>query len=350
MKNGMICGTGRAGTFLHYGAHINANAKIVAFVDINLEAAKTACTKYNVDGAFSSLQEAIDKYPETDFVDICTNSSSHLELIKIAVKNKKHVLVEKPIVESIEELEELKQIKEQNQDLCICAVHNHRFYPAVSNAREMIKRGDLGDIVSIHREMTFNHDTIRMMESDHWSHGIPGGRLFEANPHNLYLLHSFIGDFDLVDIYGRKSTEYYNHANIDEFQAIFKSLKTTINLKMSICTEGSNYGKHGPNFFVIVGTKKTIIFNYNRLWIYNDTIINSLKMSFGELLIHLKNKLTKSSNPKINDGEGSGHKWIIEKFIGFIEGRFKEEPVPFEESYFVQKMNLKMGMLLENKN
>ena len=73
-------------------------------------------------------------------------------------------------------------------------------------------------------------------------------------------------------------------------------------------------------------------------------------MSFGELLIHLKNKLTKSSNPKINDGEGSGHKWIIEKFIGFIEGRFKEEPVPFEEFYFVQKMNLKMGMLLENKN
>ena len=29
MKNGIICGTGRAGTFLHYGAHINANAKIV---------------------------------------------------------------------------------------------------------------------------------------------------------------------------------------------------------------------------------------------------------------------------------------------------------------------------------
>ena len=350
---GIICGTGRAGTFLHFGAHIAAGAEIIAFVDNNEENARLASYKYNVKKFYTSIQEALKNERDIDFVDICTPSSSHFQIAKVALENNCHVLIEKPITNTLEELNELEKYRNKYKKI-ICAVHNHKFYPSMVKVRKLIKAGDLGDIISIHREMTFNYENVRMMEEDHWSHQIPGGRLFEANPHNLYLLYSMIGEFELIDIFPRKTYNHWSHSKLDEFQAVFNSQKTTISLKMSMHSLRKSYGKHGPVFFVIIGTKKTIVVNNSDLIDLsspNNNIFTNLYRKLSRKAAKSKNDYkVKDRNGQIcNIGLGSGHRWVIERFIGYIQGHYENEPVPFEEAMFTQRLNEKMGRIVQQK-
>lgn len=348
---GIICGTGRAGTYLHYGALKAAGAEILAFVDINEEIAKKVSKQYGVKNYYSSIEEALRNEKDVDFVDICTSTSSHLPIAKIALQHGCNVLIEKPITDTIEEVEELKRLKVQYNKV-ICAVHNHKFYPAVTLVRDMIKNGEIGDIVSIHKEMSFNWENPGMMEEGHWAHKIPGGRLFEANPHNLYILYSLIGEFELVDIFPRKVSNRWSHAKIDEFQAILRTEQTTISLKMSMHCTTETYGKYGPNFFFIVGTKKTIVFDYANVIELSSidgsiTRYNSLKnkpVSSEEYPI-----ITDINGEECNIGVDSGHKWLIDRFVGHLEGKYREEAVSFDEAFFVQFMNSKMGNLVDKK-
>ncbi|QSZ41227.1 hypothetical protein GJV85_03560 [Sulfurimonas aquatica] len=348
---GIICGAGSTGTHLHYGALIAAGADIVAFVDINEEMAKKASKQYGLNSYYTSIEEALQNEKNIDFVDICTSSATHLSIAKVSLEHGCNVLVEKPVTETIEEIEELRKLKERYSKV-VCAVHNHKFYPSVREVRNMIKSGEIGDIISINKEMSFNWEDPGMMEEDHWAQGIPGGRLFEANPHNLYIIYSLIGKFELVDIFPRKVSSHWVHAKVDEFQAIFKTDKTTINLKMSMHSTKESYGKYGPNFFVVVGTKKSVLFDYANVVELND-FSGSIKRN-----IKVKNKFTSEEKyPIIKDKNGdecnigvdSGHKWIIDKFIGNLEGRYTEEAVSFGEAFFVQAMNSKMGNLVEAK-
>ena len=49
----------------------------------------------------------------------------------------------------------------------------------------------------------------------------------------------------------------------------------------------------------------------------------------------------------INTGLGTGHQLLIERFIGYLEGRYNELPVTWKEAYHVQKLNYEMGMEVE---
>jgi predicted dehydrogenase len=351
MIKGIICGTGRAGTYLHFGAFKAAGAEIVAFVDINEKAAEDAAVLYGINNYYDSLDKALSECGNVDFVDICTSSRTHLQLARTALEKNCNVLIEKPITENLEELLELKKLKDVSKKV-VCAVHNHKFYPGMTRLRDMILDGQLGDIISVHREMSFNYQNIRMMEKGHWSHKIPGGRLFEANPHNLYLLYSFLGEMELVSIYPRRVFQHWEDALIDEFQAILKTRTATINLKMSMHCDTTTYGIHGPNFFIVTGTRKSVLATYQGVYdlsklgkITYDDIMKKFKRLFSR--DNKEIKIFDNNGNQINTGLGSGHRWLIERFIGNLSGMYKEEAVPFTEAFYVQKMNLEMGKRLE---
>jgi predicted dehydrogenase len=349
-RRGIIVGTGRAGTFLHFGALKAAGAEILAFVDVNLEKAQQASKSLGVPRFFGSVEEALTKLKDVDFVDVCTSASTHLSIAKLALEHGCHVIIEKPITETLEEADELSRLRAKHKKV-VCAVHNHRFYPGIEGLREKVKSGDLGEIVSIHREMSFPHANVGMMDVDHWSHTIPGGRLFEANPHNLYLIHSMVGEMEFVDIFPRKlHPERYPHSEIDEFHAVLRTKSCSISVKMSMHLDQEAYGgKHGSNFIVIVGTKGSVVANYHDFYdlrsigeVTKSDIVAKFRDRFAPKA-STEPVVKNASGEPVNIGTGSGHRWVLERFIGHIDGRYPAEAVPFEEAYFVQKMNSLMG-------
>lgn len=347
---GIIVGTGRAGTELHFGALTVAGADIVAFVDSDPDKVRQTAKRLRVPGAYTSLDEAIEKH-SPDFVSICAPVSAHANLALLALRRGVHVLLEKPMVSNREEADRLAS-EVQKSGKTVTVVHNHKFYPGIQQALSLISSGAIGTVTHVHREMSFRADTVRMMEEGHWAHAIPGGRLFEANPHNLYLLYNFVGPFKLDHIQGRKVSDRWPHASIDEFTAIGSTDSATITLHMSMhAIDGPEWKNYEPIFFVITGTRGVLVGNYQNAirldeglhpgTVYGrlpSMLITSLKNHF-----HGSTPLFDVTGAPISVGIGSGHALYMKEYIAFLRGERPDAPVSWEEAYFTETMNEEMG-------
>src|SRR2546429_5689011 len=80
-----------------------------------------------------------------DAVVIATPVKSHYALAKASLLAGKHTLIEKPMASSSEECEELIQIA-QEKGLVLMVGHTFLYSPAVKKIKEIVDRGDIGDI------------------------------------------------------------------------------------------------------------------------------------------------------------------------------------------------------------
>jgi len=120
-----IFGAGHLGKF-----HLNnwieiEDIKIIGFFDPNDENAKIVIEKYNIP-RFEDPENLID---QCDAVDIIAPTIHHFDLCEMALKKGKHVFVEKPLANTMEEARALvKLAKESN--LKFQVGHVERFNPA----------------------------------------------------------------------------------------------------------------------------------------------------------------------------------------------------------------------------
>lgn len=85
--------------------------------------------------------------PTIDAVVIATPVWTHFPLAAQALKNKKHVLVEKPMCSSLEEAKELISLAER-ADLTLMVDHTFLWNPAVQKIQQVCRSGELGRICS----------------------------------------------------------------------------------------------------------------------------------------------------------------------------------------------------------
>ncbi|MEO7768226.1 MAG: Gfo/Idh/MocA family oxidoreductase [Ferruginibacter sp.] len=120
-----VFGVGHLGKF-----HLNnwneiGEATLVGFFDPGEENARSVAEKYQLK-RFENPAELIDA---SDVIDIVAPTISHFELCKLAITKGKHVFVEKPLANTMEEAKELvKLVKEAN--IKIQVGHVERFNPA----------------------------------------------------------------------------------------------------------------------------------------------------------------------------------------------------------------------------
>jgi predicted dehydrogenase len=86
-----------------------------------------------------------------DFVVIVTPNSSHFAIAKSAMENGIHVVCDKPLTTDSGDAEELSRILAE-KGLLFCVTYTYTGYPVVKHLREMIARGDLGDIRFVNAE------------------------------------------------------------------------------------------------------------------------------------------------------------------------------------------------------
>ncbi len=84
--------------------------------------------------------------PDIDAVAICTPVHTHAELARNALEAGLHVLVEKPLTNSLADAEALVELAE-SKHLTLQVDHTFVHSPAVQSVRQMIDRGDLGTLL-----------------------------------------------------------------------------------------------------------------------------------------------------------------------------------------------------------
>lgn len=143
-----VFGTGHLGKF-----HLNnwkeiERVEIVGFYDPNDATAAAVEQQYNIK-RYSTPEKLIK---EIDAADIVAPTDRHFQLCELAIRNGKHVFVEKPLVNTIAEGKEIVKMARE-ADVKVQVGHVERFNPAYVSVKDMKLQPMF---IEVHRLAQFN--------------------------------------------------------------------------------------------------------------------------------------------------------------------------------------------------
>jgi predicted dehydrogenase len=120
------------------------DARVIQLCDVD-EAALAAFRKKDPYLRTTTRYEDILTDTEVDAVVIAVQTPLHYEFARAALEAGKHVFVEKPLAQTLEQAERLVEIADVN-DRRLMVGHLLMYHPAFNFVRELIRKGELGDI------------------------------------------------------------------------------------------------------------------------------------------------------------------------------------------------------------
>lgn len=130
----------------------NPDVEIAGVYDFNLERAKEVAEQYQTR-AYESVEEMLND-PQIEAVSVCVRNSDHSKVTVDALRAGKHVLCEKPMAVSLDECKEMVKTAEKTGKKLMIG-HNQRFNRTHMKAKELIKNGAIGKVLSF--KTTFGH-------------------------------------------------------------------------------------------------------------------------------------------------------------------------------------------------
>lgn len=126
---------------------------------------------------------SVDEMLDDDNIDIVVNAtptSQHFSLSKAVLKAKKHLIIEKPMVTTVDEGLELIQLAQQHSKL-LSVYHNRRLAGDFKTVKQLINSNKLGEIY--HTEIHF--DRFRPLVQNRWREqaGCGSGILYDLGSH-----------------------------------------------------------------------------------------------------------------------------------------------------------------------
>jgi predicted dehydrogenase len=197
--------------------------------------------------ACSDWHEAVGRQ-DVDIVVVATTNEALAPVAFGAIEAGKHVLVEKPAARSVSEIDRLIEAAAR-RDVRVRVGFNHRYHPALLKAREIVDRGEAGELMFVRAR--YGHGG-RLGYEKEWRANPAlsgGGELIDQGVHVIDLSRWFLGDFSDVEGF---ATTYFWHMPVDD--NAFLLLRTAQNKAAFLhvsCTEWKNlfsleiYGRTG---------------------------------------------------------------------------------------------------------
>ena len=190
----------------------NTEAKLVAMCDIK------PATELGIEVSevplFASADALFASGIEFDVVCVCTPNGLHAEHTLLALENRKHVVLEKPMALSVADCEKIifKALQVSRQVFCVM---QNRYSPPSIWIKEMVQSGRLGEIYMVQLNCYWNRDQ-RYYNGKNWkgSQNLDGGTLFTQFSHFIDIMYWLFGD--ITDIQGKYND--FNHHGLTEFE------------------------------------------------------------------------------------------------------------------------------------
>jgi predicted dehydrogenase len=182
----------------------NGDVELVALCDMLPEQVDPVARQHGVK-AYHDLDQLL-KEEEFDAISICTagpeNGGHHYEPAMKCLDAGKHVLVEKPISNVIEQARAMvRHAKERG--LLLGVNLNHRFTPAAARARQLQEAGKLGEVLFVNMSLRINNPN----DSSPWFH------MRALHPHSIDVMRYFGGPIAKVQAFMRKAPGRVNWSN-----------------------------------------------------------------------------------------------------------------------------------------
>jgi UDP-N-acetylglucosamine 3-dehydrogenase len=173
--------------------------------------AKNIGEKYNVEW-YTTPSNVIERC-DVDLISICTPTVTHADLAMQAILAGKNILVEKPMTKTVKEAEKLIEASSL-QGIHLMVGFIERFNPAVRIAKEMIRKGRIGEIVSASSKRV-----------SRWPKGIGDvGVVKELAIHDIDLIRDIFGG-DVEKVYAMAGSHEHKFEDYAKINLHFKDGK-----------------------------------------------------------------------------------------------------------------------------
>jgi predicted dehydrogenase len=213
-----------------------APGSVTVACDTQLDRAKKIAAQSSGCIVTESFEQAVSS-PNVDVVMIATINFALAPVALAAVKNGKHVLVEKPAGISVAELDELEAAAKKSGAL-VRVGYNHRYHPACLKALEIFRSGALGPMMFVRGRYGQGG---RIGYEKEWRANPKlsgGGELIDQGVHLIDLAGIFLGEFTTVEGH---ATTYFWKMPVDDnaFLSLRNAAGNTAWLHVS-CSEWKN--------------------------------------------------------------------------------------------------------------
>ncbi len=121
-------------------------SNLVAVSDLNEKKGRKIAERFGCS-YYRDYRKMLEK-EDIDAVSIAVPTIYHKQIAIDCINAGKHVLIEKPIADTLENAREIMAAA-KSKDIKLAVGHIERFNPAVQKLKEIIKKGELGDITTI---------------------------------------------------------------------------------------------------------------------------------------------------------------------------------------------------------
>lgn len=276
--------------------------------DININRLRTIETKFPGLKLTDKWEDFLNGF-DLDIIAISTPVATHYEIAKKALENGKHIWVEKPFTSSSKEAEELINIAEQ-KNLKIFVDHTFIYTGAVRKIKEIIDRGDLGEILY--------YDSVRvnlgLFQND-------VNVIWDLGAHDISILNYLIKK-KIKEVSAHGIANYYNHENIAHINLYYENN----------CFAHFHVNWTSPvkiRNILIGGTKKMLVFNdleySEKIKVYDSGVEFTSKEGIYHALVQYR--IGDMYSPKVDNTEALS--LGVNEFINAI----KENRQPLTNGY-----------------
>jgi predicted dehydrogenase len=221
------------------------DAELLAVGSRAQETAQRFASAHGVHRAYASYEKLVAD-PDVDIVYVATPHSRHRDDCLLALDAGKPVLCEKPFALHASEAREVVERARSQQLFCMEAMWT-RFLPIMVDARQRVRRGDIGELQVIFAD--FGYPAERGDNNRFFAPDLGGGALLDRGVYGVSLANWFFGAPDTVNGVARLS-----ETGVDEQFAAVMGWRDG---RMASITASLTARTH--NTATLVGTTGTIV-------------------------------------------------------------------------------------------
>jgi UDP-N-acetylglucosamine 3-dehydrogenase len=253
------------------------DTRIVAVVDIDRAKAEAAARDFKVPEC-STDWKAVVSSKDVDIVSIAAPNYLHAEVAIQAMKNGKHVLVEKPMAINLAEADQMVQLSKKAGVLLMCE-QTMRFSGENAVAKDLVARGLIGKIRSFRSRHSHAGPHLWSPSSTWFFDPLlaGGGTIIDLGVHNIDFLRWLVGE-EVVET-AAFATQEESHGQLTDRTAVatLRFRNGTIGVaEMSWNTDPSDnstilygergnlyIGKRSPTLYVEYPERENMGFNFD---------------------------------------------------------------------------------------